>query len=54
MYYKEEVIDGVLCAKYSPSGEFKPLTAKQLTRRLLIAESQLKNIAEQIKNFRKE
>jgi len=39
MYYREEVINGVLCAQLSPKGEFRPLSAEALTRRLLIAES---------------
>jgi len=40
MYYKEEVINGVLCWKGSPNGEWHPLTAKQLTERLIKAEAE--------------
>lgn len=35
MYYEEQVIDGVLCSRGLPDGKWEPLTAKQLTDRLL-------------------
>lgn len=34
MFYQERIIDGVLCSRDSPSGEWIPLTAKELTVRI--------------------
>jgi len=34
MYYREEIIDGVLCYKSSPRGEWTPLSAKALTNKI--------------------
>ena len=34
MYYAEKIIDGVLCCKHTPRGEWKPLNAKQLTSKI--------------------
>lgn len=34
MYYKEKIIDDVLHCQTTPDGEWKPLTAKQLTQLL--------------------
>ena len=35
MYHAEQVIDGVLCWKGTPEGEWVPYTPQQLTDRLL-------------------
>ena len=32
MYYKEEIINGILCFKITPNGEWKPLGEKRLTK----------------------
>ena len=37
MYYEEKVIDGVLCCRGAPDGEFTPLSAEELTDKLLRA-----------------
>ena len=38
MYYEEKVIDGILCHRNTPDGEFKQLSHVELTRRLVEAE----------------
>lgn len=35
MYYKEELINGVLCFRLTPDGEFKPIPSEQLTNMVL-------------------
>ena len=37
MYYDEQVINGVLCHRGLPDGEWIPFTAEQLTQRLVAA-----------------
>ena len=34
MYREEEVINGVLCVRHTPSGEWKPLSPEELTERI--------------------
>ena len=38
MYYEERVIDGVLCCRSAPDGQWRALSAEQLTRRLMQAK----------------
>ena len=43
MYYEEKIIDGVLCYRYTPKGEFRPMSAERIVKRIkdfemLIAE----------------
>jgi len=35
MYYQEKVIDGVLCYKTKPDGDWKMCTLRELTKRLM-------------------
>jgi len=35
MYYQEEVINGILCCKHSPNGEWIKLSKQSLTERLM-------------------
>lgn len=35
MYYKEEIINGIMCFKHSKDGEWIPLCQKKLTRKIL-------------------
>lgn len=41
MYYEEKVIDGVLCFRGTPNGDWQPVHAKSLTDRVVIAERKL-------------
>jgi hypothetical protein len=41
MYYKEEIIDGILCRKYTPEGEWKQFTAEELSERIVKLKKQL-------------
>lgn len=34
MYYKEEIIDGILCNKVTPSGAWTPVGEKALKKRV--------------------
>lgn len=38
MYYKETIIDGVLCFKLSPNGEWKEFSKETLSKRVMEAE----------------
>ena len=35
MYYQEKVINGILCCKHSPNGEWVELAKQTLTERLM-------------------
>ena len=35
MYYKEEIINGILCYKLTPKGEWHEMTKEQLTKKLM-------------------
>jgi len=39
MYYVEMEIDGVLCCQTVPNGPWRPLTAKELTEKILYYKS---------------
>jgi hypothetical protein len=39
MYYEEKVIDGVLCYRTTPDGEWYQLSAQALTERLMNARN---------------
>lgn len=41
MYYEERVISNTLCCRYTPDGDFRPLSPVTLTKRLLEAERRL-------------
>lgn len=43
MYYEEKIIDGVLCFRTTPKGEFKPMSSNKLTDRLIQANNNLRN-----------
>lgn len=34
MYYKEEIINGILCWKGTPNGEWHPVGERELTKRI--------------------
>jgi hypothetical protein len=44
MYYQEKVINGILCCKYSPNGEWIELAKQTLTERLMKYEKALQII----------
>jgi hypothetical protein len=46
MYYNEGIINGVLCHKSIPDGEWIPFTAVQLTKRIMRAEKTFAELAE--------
>ena len=45
MYYEERIVNGILCCRRTPKGDFKPLSAKELTNRIL----ELKKVLSEIK-----
>ena len=54
MYHVEKIINGVLCFKSTPNGEWIPFSVQEITRRLKQTKTSLKNmieIVEEIPNF---
>lgn len=45
MYYQEKVINGIICSKTTPNGEWKELSKEQLTQRILRLENTLDSIS---------
>lgn len=43
MYYEEMVMNGVLCWKNSPNGEWHKFSAEELTNRLIAVQDDLQN-----------
>lgn len=43
MYYDETVINGVLHIRTTPEGEWRPMTLRSLTSRLVKAEGELRD-----------
>ena len=43
MYYKEEIINGVLCYQLTPNGEFQEYSKEELTKRLTDTQTLLKS-----------
>ena len=35
MYYKEEIVDGILCYKHTPDGEWIPMSPEKMTRKIM-------------------
>lgn len=48
MYYDEQVINGVLCHRSTPNGEWIPFTAESLTLSLVASRVQLNSRDEKI------
>lgn len=44
MYYREEIIDGILHCKYLPNGKWYKLTDKQLTSKIEKLQSEIKKL----------
>lgn len=44
MYYEERVINGVVCCKTSPNGEWRQLTPRQLTDKIVMLENGLREV----------
>ena len=41
MYYEEQIINGVLCHRNHPTGDWIPFTAEELTKQLSVVKSKL-------------
>lgn len=50
MYYKESIIEGILMFKTSPYGEWKQVSAQELTRRLQNAQDTIMMLREELSN----
>lgn len=48
MYYKEEVIDGILCCKHSREGEWIPLSQQQLTKKILKMKVEIEHLTHKL------
>jgi len=44
MYYQEKIINGVLCSKSTPDGEFEPLSSIALNRKVIELMKQNENL----------
>lgn len=42
MYYEEKIINGVLCHRSTPDGEWVQFTSEQLSAMLIIRQEELK------------
>ena len=48
MYYKEEVINGVLCFKTTPNGEWKQFTLEQLTNKIVNLKNEVSQLNKEL------
>jgi len=46
MFYEEQVINGVLCWRGTPNGEWTPKTPEQLTKLLVDARDEITSLYE--------
>jgi len=53
MYYLEEIINGVLCCKTTPHGEFIALTSEQLTIKLQLVKYEKIKLIEALERIEK-
>jgi len=53
MYYREEVIEGLLCYKSSPDGEWKQVSEAELQSRLNSAKLQVATLESCLANLRR-
>lgn len=54
MYYAEEIINGVLCYKTTPDGDWTPLSLTVLTERLTDAKKLINDLQNQLFNFQED
>lgn len=47
MYYAEKIINGILCCKHTPKGEWIPLTPEQLTKKIQELQSEIQSMHEE-------
>lgn len=47
MYYDEEVINGILCHRGTPNGEWIPFTPEQLTQKYIQAKERVFELVRQ-------
>ena len=51
MYYKEKEIDGILCFRLSPKGEFRPCGVEQLTTKVNYLRQELSELSGKFKDL---
>lgn len=44
MYYKEKIINGILCCRGVPNGEWRPIDYETIVKRLIVAEDKLQRM----------
>ena len=49
LYYKEEVVNGVLCWRHKPDGEWIPMDPKAMTARIQRLDKELKYFQDRFK-----
>lgn len=53
MYYKEEIINGILCFKLTPNGEWKEVSKRALCERVKEAEKKVFELTQLVNKMKK-
>lgn len=53
MYYKEEIINGILCFKLTPNGEWKEVSKRVLCERVKEAEKKVFELTQLVNKMKK-
>jgi len=46
MYYEEKIVDGILCYRGTPDGEWIPFTLEELSRAYVVLQYRLSQMGE--------
>jgi hypothetical protein len=53
MYYEEKLVNGVLCWRNTPNGEWNAFDVREMTRKYLVLKDEHDNIKWQLDGLRK-
>lgn len=48
MYYREEIINGILCCKHTSDGEWIPLSQEQLTKKIAKLKTEIERLTHKL------
>ena len=54
MYYIERIINGILCCKWTPDGEWQELSKEKLTEKILTLKAEIETIKAEIETIKAE